>query len=258
MVKIDNATLYNQDCLEFLKGVEGGSVDCVLVDPPYKIDTTGGGVMAKRVLKDLQAFSDGFEEDVLHELCRVLKKINIYIFCSKAQIPWLLNYFIEKKCNFDILTWHKNNPLPFCGDSYLPDTEYILFFREKGVFFGGTYATKKKFYISNSNTTDKKLYGHPTCKPVELLKRFIINSSQENDLVLDCFSGSGSTAVACLQEGRQFIGCERDKTYFDNSIERLKNWKEDLARQEKWLEDRGVEDFKSDIQPENEQCDLFK
>lgn len=261
----------NQDCLEYLKELPDGCVDLILIDPPYLIDIEGGkkffegrGGDRQKLQKALEPISKGFSSNVLDEICRVCKKINCYIFCSKKQVPILLNYFIEKKCNFDILTWHKNNPIPMCGDSYLPDTEYILFFREKRVFFGGDYSTKKKFYISNLNTADKKIYLHPTCKPVDLLKKYIINSTKENDIVLDCFMGSGSTAIASLETKRRFLGCERDPEYCKIANERLENWKADLERQDKWLNDRGVGDFESGIPTstckthiEEENLDLF-
>jgi hypothetical protein len=70
--------------------------------------------------------SNGFDNAMLDELCRVMKKINIYIFCSQKQILPLLNYFImQKYCNYNILTWHKTNPVPACGNKYLTDTEFI-------------------------------------------------------------------------------------------------------------------------------------
>ncbi len=63
---------------------------------------------------------------------------------------------------------------------------------------------------------------HPTQKPVELMKILIENSSNEGDIVVDCFAGSGSTGVACLETGRRFFGCEIDKKFFDIAVERIK------------------------------------
>ena len=86
-----------------------------------------------------------------------------------------LNYF--KDYNLEILTWHKSNPVPACNNTYLSDTEYILFFREKSVPIYGNYETKRKFYISPINKEDKKLYSHPTIKPLNIIENLIINSS---------------------------------------------------------------------------------
>ena len=64
---------------------------------------------------------------------------------------------------------------------------------------------------------------HPTQKPLELIKTMILKHSNENDLVLDCFSGSGTTAVACQKTGRRFIGCEISSEYFDKSVNRIES-----------------------------------
>lgn len=120
---------------------------------------------------------DGFDEKVLDEMCRVLKKINIYLFCSQKQIIPLLNYFVErKKCNWNLLTWHKTNPIPACGNKYLTDTEYILFFRERGVKVLGEFNSKFTYYVSPLNVADKKKYGHPTIKPLNILENLCVKS----------------------------------------------------------------------------------
>ena len=219
------ADLWNGDCLEVMKQIPDGSVDLVVTDPPYLIETSGAGIYKqadKQYVKELNGIKDGFSEQVLDELCRVMRKINIYIFCSQKQIIPLLDYFVDrKKCNWNLLTWHKTNPVPACGNKYLTDTEYILFFREKGVKINGEYKTKFTYYVTPLNTADKKLYGHPTIKPVEILQNLIVNSSNPGDVVLDPFMGSGSTGIACNNTGRNFIGIELDKGYFDTAKARI-------------------------------------
>ena len=120
------------DCLELMKGIPDKSIDLIVTDPPYKIDTSGAGLYKqedKQYIKELNFMKDGFSEEVLDELCRVMKKINIYFFCSQKQIIFLIDYFVKKKkCNWNLLTWHKTNPIPACGNKYLTDTEFILFF----------------------------------------------------------------------------------------------------------------------------------
>lgn len=219
--------LHNGDCLEIMKSIPDGSVDCVITDPPYDIATKGGGFIKDRKFrKELENISNGFDSAVLDELCRIMKKINIYIFCSQKQIMSLMSYFVEnKKCNFNILSWHKTNPIPACGNNYLPDTEFILFFREKGVKIGGSFDTKFTYYVTPLNTKDKKLYQHPTVKPTDILQNFIVNSTNENDVVLDCFMGSGSTMIACLNTNRKGIGIELDKHYFDIANKRINEHK---------------------------------
>lgn len=84
---------------------------------------------------------------------------------------------------------------------------------------------KKTHYETPLNQKDKKLYRHPTCKPVDILKNFIVNSTNENDSVLDPFMGSGSTGEACLLTNRKFIGIELEEKYFNISKERLEKIK---------------------------------
>ena len=161
----------------------------------------------------------GFDTAVLDELVRVMRKVNIYIWCNKEQIKQYLEYF--EGCNMDLLTWHKTNPVPTCNNKYLSDTEYLLFFREKGVKVYGSYQTKRKFYVTQTNKKDKDKYKHPTVKPVEIMENIITNSSQEGETVLDCFMGSGTTGVACVNTNRRFIGMEKEEKYFEIAKQRI-------------------------------------
>lgn len=218
-------TLHLGDCMDIMKTIEDKSIDLVITDPPYKIETSGGGLYTqadKQYVKELNSMKDGFSEDVLDELCRIMKKINIYFFCSQKQIIPLLDYFVKKKkCNWNLLTWHKTNPVPACGNKYLTDTEFILFFREKGVKVYGNYNTKFTYYVTPLNQKDKKKYGHPTIKPQEILLNLVTNSSQEGDTVCDPFMGSGSTGVACKSLNRDFIGIEVDNNWYQIAQNRI-------------------------------------
>lgn len=204
------------------------SVDLVVIDPPYLKKGNGyycgGGAFgsAKRGYHselDNHNLLNGCDDALLGELMRVMKKVNIYIWCNKEQLRQYMNFF--KDYNMELLTWHKTNPVPTCNNKYLSDTEYLLYFRENGVKIYGTYETKRKWYVTPTNKADKDKYGHPTIKPVNILQNLIVNSSKENDVVLDCFMGSGSTGVACIQSNRNFIGIEIDKNYFDIAKERI-------------------------------------
>lgn len=217
--------IYLEDCLEGLKKIPDKSIDLIVTDPPYEIETTGAGLYKqtdKQYIKELNSMKDGFSKEILDELCRVLKKINVYFFCSQKQIIPLLDYFVKgKKCNYNIISWHKTNPIPACGNKYLTDTEFILFFRERGVKIYGEFHTKFTYYITPLNQKDKKLYGHPTVKPLNIVRNFIINSSLPGDIVLDPFMGSGTTAVACLETDRHFIGFETNEDYYNTALSRI-------------------------------------
>lgn len=255
-------TIQLGDCYELIKNIPNKSIDLVYTDVPYLYVQGGGGssdlgkrTAKKRITlmgsndkyieslvndetkrsealriarnkannsKDIVNLEAGFDYKLLDELCRVMKKIYIYMWCSKNQILDLMEYFVrDRNCIFEIFTWHKTNPTPTHNNCYPPDTEYCLLFREKGTGMGGTMETLKKWYVSSANVGDKKLYNHPTIKPLEVVKNHIINSSKENDIVLDCFCGSGTTCLAAKETGRRYIGMEIDKEYHRIAVNRL-------------------------------------
>ncbi|QOY53398.1 site-specific DNA-methyltransferase [Candidatus Sulfurimonas baltica] len=209
-------------------------IPLVVMDPPYLILNTKSGSKSN-LSKSLQksqdklvkaSITEGFDyEAVLDRLVKLQKgKINMYIWCNKAQIPTYFNYFIDGLgCSFDILKWVKTNPIPTFYNKYTTDTEYCLYFRKGGLCMPKNMEDASTLFLDATNAKDNKKYAHPTVKHLEHIERLIRNSSRENDLILDPFSGSGTTAVAALNLGRNFIGAELDKTFFDTSVSRIKN-----------------------------------
>ena len=218
-------SIYNDDSYNCIKDIPENSIDLIVIDPPYLSDVNGGGCFGKTKRPyhmETKELKNGINEDILNEIVRVMKKVNIYIFCNKDQLLFYLSYFvINKNCLFDLLVWHKKNPIPTCNNKYLSDTEYILYFREKGVKVYGNYKTKSKYFITSKNLNDKKLYNHPTIKPLSIIETLIYNSSNENDVVADFFIGSGTTAIACINLKRHFIGFEINSDYFNNAKKRI-------------------------------------
>ena len=97
---IENIKLLHGDCLELMKDIPDGSVDLVLTDPPYIVETSGGGLYKGKSVKynkEIELMKNGFHEKVLEEICRIMKKINVYFFCSQKQIPILIDFFVNKK-----------------------------------------------------------------------------------------------------------------------------------------------------------------
>lgn len=232
-----------------MRGISDKSIDLVVCDPPYLLSgNKGGGFWSKsedgnhynargtrKGMEKLGDIKDGITNAVLDEMCRVMKRINIYIFCSQKQIQQYLEYFVNGRgCNWNLITWHKTNPIPSCGNKYLNDTEYILFFREKGVRVYGSYETKRTYYTTLRNQIENVKYGHPTVKPCNIIQNFIINSSQENSVVLDPFIGSGTTAVACIREKRHFIGFELNDGYYKTACKRI-----EAERMQQFLDEIG-------------------
>ena len=222
-------TIQLGDCYELIKNIPDKSIDCIYVDVPYLYETGSHGEseLSKRIYKyqkkDLQdaGIYDGFNYKIYDEFIRVSKNINIFIWCSRLQIVDTLNYFVNKGYKYNILVWCKTNPTPATNNSWLPDLEYCLVFRDSGTKLNDGYELKSKWYISPINQYDKKLFNHPTIKPLELVKRHIKHTTQENDIVLDCFCGSGTTCLAAKETGRRYIGMEIDIKYHKIAVDRL-------------------------------------
>lgn len=99
--------------------------------------------------------------------------------------------------------------------------EYCLYFNEQGTYKSKQYQYQNKYYISATNQKDKKDFNHPTIKPLELVKRHLLNTTQKGDTILDPFLGSGTTALACKLLERNCIGFEINEEYYKTAIARL-------------------------------------
>ena len=217
--------VYNVDCLSFLESYGGGTIKLVVTDPPYKIDSWDGGPMMRTKEKlewikqmDVDNLSMSYNIQRFAELLLKAQggNINAYFFCNKAQIPEYFRIYVgELGCKYDILSWHKTNALPTFHGKYLTDTEYILYFRNKGGCNPQSYDDAKTYFIGEINIADKRKWKHPTIKPINIVRTLVRNSSSPGDLVFDGFLGSGTTRIACYHEGRNFLGCELDKSFYD-------------------------------------------
>ena len=219
----------NCDCYEMIKNIPDKSIDLVYIDIPYLFDAGGKeekkSELAKRIknqcYNELNNIINGIDYKIFDEFIRILKNINCFVWCSKKQIYEILKWFNENTdCTYQILTWNKTNPTPMCNGNWLPDIEYCLYFN-RGTKLNNGYELKSKWYISPKNKSDKDLYNHPTIKPLDLVKRHILHTTQPNDIVLDCFCGSGTTCVACKETGRRYIGMEINKEYYEIAKKRL-------------------------------------
>ena len=221
--------IYLGDAYQLIKEIEDNSVDLIVTDPPYDIQGIhGAGIMKSRKKGNFSreieenGLDIGMDYSILDEFIRVLKKINIYIWCNKAMLLPLLKYFVdEKKCSFEILLWAKEHPIPFCGTHYLVDKEYCLYFWEQGAPVDIPFERARTVYVSKNNIQDKKDYLHPTIKPIEIIQNLIENSTSRGGVVLDPFLGSGTTALAAKRLGRSYIGFEINETYYKIAKDRL-------------------------------------
>lgn len=220
------------DCLEKLKNIPSDSVDLVLTDPPYDIkNTTAGG--DSQLAKSIQGMNteiknadivSGYDIRILDELVRVNKRINMYIFCNKAQLPMYMKYFVtDRKCSFDLIKWVKTNAMPTYHNKYLSDTEYCFYARKRGFCNPNNYQDASTLYNESMNVSDKKKYNYPTIKPLPLIEKLLRNSSKPGDTIIDPFMGTGTTGVAAKLMNRHFIGIENDPEYFETCEYRIVN-----------------------------------
>lgn len=253
-------TIQKGDCYELLKKIPDKSIDCIYVDVPYLMVSSGGGTseIAKRCVKNKMELlgvgklydvnkkpsenlriannkqnqrmelnnsniTSGFDyKEFIKESFRVMKKCNMFIWCSPMQILDIMNEIHKYNTNtIVILTWNKTNPIPTTNNNWLSDIEYCLYIRDSGVKLNNDYDLKSKWYLSPINQNDKKIFKHPTIKPLNLVKKHILHTTQEDDLILDCFAGSGTTCLAAKETGRKYIGMEIDSEYHKIAVNRL-------------------------------------
>ena len=253
-------TIQLGDCYELIKSIPNKSIDCIYVDVPYLMVSGGAGKsdISKRSSKNKMELlgvgklydpnkkpsenlriaknkvnqreqlnnsniTTGFDyKEFIKEAFRIMKKCNIFIWCSPMQILDIMNELHKyNKNTIVILTWNKTNPIPTTNNNWLSDIEYCLYLREEGVPLNNGYELKSKWYTSPINQGDKELFKHPTIKPLELVKRHILHTTNDGGVVLDAFAGSGTTCLACKETGRKYIGMEIDKEYYKIAVNRL-------------------------------------
>jgi DNA modification methylase len=225
--------LTNESCFDLLPRIEKNSVDLVLIDPPYEVsrdtnfqsgEATGRNTDRFRVSMDFGEWDQGFTglDKVVKECYRILKPGGTMIcFYDLWKITTLKGYYEDagfKQLRF--IEWVKTNPVPINSK-----VNYLTNAREIAVV--GVKGGKPTFHSEYDNGIyeypichDKGRF-HPTQKPIALFEDLVRKHSNEGGLVVDCFSGAATTAVACINLNRNFIGCELDKEYYDKSIKRI-------------------------------------
>lgn len=228
--------IFNQDCLEGMKGIPDQSVDLIVTDPPYKLTSRGSsGTMSGYWTNDITKRGKVFEnndveiEDYLGEFYRILKDTShCYIMCNNLNLPHFFEVISKSKFNFvKLLVWDKCTKI--CGKYYMGQVEHIFLLRKGGDKPINDCGTSD--LLSFPNKKDKAYNGeniHDSQKPIALFQTMIENSSKEGEIILDPFIGSGTCAIACMRTNRHYIGFELDKKYFDLTNERIRMEKQTL------------------------------
>jgi site-specific DNA-methyltransferase (adenine-specific) len=248
---MNNIDLKQQDAYEFLQETPSDSVDLVLTDPPYEISKPSGFIdsltkpdgtpQSERTLRRFGISLDFGEWDknelnllpYIQEMYRVLKPSGTMImFYDIWKITPLKNMMEASKFKqLRYLEWIKTNPVPINSKiNYLTNSREIALTGVKkskpvfnseydnGVYRYPIYHAKDRF--------------HPTQKSLKLFEDLIKTHSNQDDTVLDCFLGSGTTAVAALRTKRNFIGCEIDESYYIKMKERVEKYEDEQNKEQ--------------------------
>ena len=229
-----NIVLKHQEGLQFLSDIPDGSVDLILTDPPYEISRPTGFINSKGK-KTIERFKMSYEfgdwderstnlASFVSEFYRVLRPsgtmIMFYDLWKLTNLADIMEKSKFKQLRF--LEWVKTNPVPINSKlNYLTNSREIA--------LSGVKRSKPTFNSQYDNGIYRypiyhgKDRFHPTQKSLPLFEALITKHSNEGDLVLDCFAGSATTAIAAHRTGRKFIGCEMDEEYYKKSIERINN-----------------------------------
>lgn len=197
------------DCIDVMKSMPDKCVDLVLTDPPYGIGKkiSDGGGKRKNNRGKLSYISGNWKDEkpdqnYFNEIFRI----------SKNQIIWGGNYFglPPNRC---FLIWNKVAHMPT-----LSDCEYAW----------TSFDKPSKMFSERPIDDEEKHRTHPTQKNLRLIKWCVANYSTPDSIIFDPFAGSGTTAIACLELGRNYILIEQEQEHVDATNNRINLWKEQL------------------------------
>lgn len=258
MLKVNK--IYNLDCFQFLKKIDDGTIDLAIIDPPYNMHKADWDTFANH--KEFLNFTYKWIDALIPKL---KSDGSLYIFNTPYNSAFILSYLVKKGLTFqNWITWDKRDGLGSAKRKYSNGQETILFFtkgnnhvfnyddirvpydstdrmehaKKKGILKDGKrwfpndlgkvagevwHITSERHKNKINGKVQKLL--HLTPKPQDMVERMIKASSNKGDLVLDCFIGSGTTAVAAKRLGRNFIGSDSSDVYTQIAKDRLKTIK---------------------------------
>jgi site-specific DNA-methyltransferase (adenine-specific) len=237
-------TIYNLDCRVLFSKIDSGTIDMIFSDPPYNLSKSnfkikfvksgGSDLSTNKGDWDILEPSDfeKFTEEWLREAFRVLRPGGAIWVAGTYHNIYMVGYLMQRM-GFEILNevlWHKSDATPNLSCTrFVADHENFIWARKgKGNTFN--YEVMKEMnggkqmrsiWTRGKTAGGKKI--HPTQKPEWLLERVVLATTNEGDLVLDPFLGSGTTAVVAKKLKRKYIGSELDPEYYELAMERLRN-----------------------------------
>jgi len=241
------------NCIEAMKKFPKGKVNLILTDPPYNASNGGvnlpnnktGGAFFKVNEKwdkfdSYDSYFD-FTKEWINEADKLLAPNGTIMVCASFHnLGEVIMALKEKGYKFlNVVTWEKTNPMPSITKRFLThSTEFIVWFA-KGSGWTFNYDDMKKYNFDKQLKDvwrfsvcqgkerikgENNRAAHPTQKPLALFHRLVEMASNEGDIVLDPFMGSGTTAVVCEKLNRKWIGIEQDKKYIKIADKRIKDF----------------------------------
>lgn len=255
--KTEDFALYNEDCLEVMARLPDNYVDMIFADPPYMLSNDGFSCQNGRMVsvnKGKWDKSKGFEEDLkFHETwiseCRRILKPQGSIWISGTYHSIYQCGFLLQKLDFHMLNdvaWFKPNAAPNLSCRFFTASHETLLWARKDKKAKHTFnyeamkdgrfpedpmkkpetQMRSVWSIPTTPQTEKEFGKHPTQKPLALLKRIVLASTNPNDIIFDPFNGGGTTGIAATLVGqRKYIGCELNQEYIDLTIKKYNSIK---------------------------------
>jgi site-specific DNA-methyltransferase (adenine-specific) len=255
--KTDDFALYNDDCLEVMSRLPDNYVDMIFADPPYMLSNDGFSCQNGRMVsvnKGKWDKSKGFDEDLkFHETwiseCRRILKPQGSIWISGTYHSIYQCGFLLQKLDFHLLNdvaWFKPNAAPNLSCRFFTASHETLLWARKDKKAKHTFnyeamkdgrfpedpmkkpetQMRSVWSIPTTPQTEKEFGKHPTQKPLALLKRIVLASTNPNDIIFDPFNGGGTTGIAATLVGqRKYIGCELNQEYIDLTIKKYNSIK---------------------------------
>lgn len=248
----EHATLYFDDAVKRMKKLPENSVDMIFADPPYYLSNGGITVKSGQMVSVDKAewdVSKGFQEDFkfhnnwIKAARRILKPNGTLWISGTYHSIYLCGHAVQSS-DFAVLndiSWFKPNGAPNISCRYFTASHETLLWSKKSKKSKHTFNYESMKYnkweadvfkkedkqmrsvwcIPTPGPSEKKFGKHPTQKPLALLERIIVASTNEGELILDPFNGSGTTGVAALKLNRNYIGIDNVEQYLDMTIKRI-------------------------------------
>lgn len=228
--------IFNNDCIKIMNKINDNTIDCIITDPPY-------GVGFKNdIYNDSKEYVFNIYKQWLKEMYRIMKEdSHIYIFIPTLEIDkWILS-IKDVGFNFKNIITTKCKSYNYQKNNFKFDTQFIVFATKgKGRCFNKINIQKtSESWLKDKRNKNQKEYSydynslmyeystqlsklkHPNEKSVEFIKKIILLSTSENDIIIDPFMGSGSCIKACIETNRKYIGIELNKEIYENTKKQI-------------------------------------